>query len=87
MVYVGSSLYGHTDMHVRHGGKDWCKISGRGILCVCQTYASSIGDKFILTDDNALFYRPRLFDEYLEDQGTAARRVVRAVFHIRRHQL
>lgn len=68
MIWVG--IIGHSHLHVLWRKLDNCEISGREILPPYPTaYAGAIGDEFILMDDIIRPRRPRLFEQYFEDQS------------------
>ncbi|GFW81545.1 transposable element Tcb2 transposase [Trichonephila clavipes] len=70
LVWAGISLGGHTDLHVFHGGTvTGLRYRDEILDPYVRPYAATIGNDFILMDDNARPHRARIVEEYLEDHG------------------
>ncbi|GFV43119.1 transposable element Tcb2 transposase [Trichonephila clavipes] len=70
LVWAGISLGGHTDLHVFHGGTvTGLRYRDEILDPYVRPYAASIGNDFILMDDNARPHRARIVEEYVEDHG------------------
>ncbi|GFX30132.1 transposable element Tcb2 transposase [Trichonephila clavipes] len=64
------SRYGHTGLHVFHGGTvTGLRYRDETLDPYVRPYAAAIGNDFILMDDNARPHRARIVEEYLEDPG------------------
>ncbi|GFV14315.1 uncharacterized protein TNCV_807471 [Trichonephila clavipes] len=64
------SLGGHTDLHVFHGGTvTGLRYRDEILDPYVRPYAATIGNDFILMDDNARPHRAGIVEEYLEDHG------------------
>ncbi|GFW28379.1 DDE_3 domain-containing protein [Trichonephila clavipes] len=60
----------YTDLHVFHGGTvTGLRYRDEILDPYVRPYAASIGNDFILMDDNARPHRARIVEEYLEDHG------------------
>ncbi|GFW93844.1 transposable element Tcb2 transposase [Trichonephila clavipes] len=70
MAWAGISLGGHTDLHVFQGGTLTDVRYREDIIDpYVHPYAGSIGNNFILIDDNARPHQVVIVEEYLEGLG------------------
>ncbi|GBN51670.1 hypothetical protein AVEN_85041-1 [Araneus ventricosus] len=69
MVWVGISLGGHTDLQVFHGGTlTGVRYRDEMLDPYVRPYAGTIGNYFILMNDNARPHQAVVVEENLEGQ-------------------
>ncbi|GBN43405.1 Transposable element Tcb2 transposase [Araneus ventricosus] len=70
IVWAGISLGGHTDLHVFHGGTlTGVSYQDETLDPNIRPYAGTIGNDFILMDDNARPHRVVVVEDCLEGHG------------------
>ncbi|GFW89354.1 uncharacterized protein TNCV_3966441 [Trichonephila clavipes] len=68
----GDSIFlgGRTDLHIFPRGNVNTHTYGYNILdAYGRLYAGTIGDGFVLQDDNAKLHRDRIVDDYIEQEA------------------
>ena len=70
MVQTAISLGDHTHLHVFHGENFyWCEMCEEILDTYVRPHAATIGNDFILMDDNARPHRALLVEDHLESQN------------------
>ncbi|GFU95115.1 transposable element Tcb2 transposase [Trichonephila clavipes] len=70
LVYGGISIDGHTDPYIiRDGPLTACRYRNEILRPIVVPYAATIGDDFILMDDNCMPHRANQVEDFLFEEG------------------
>ena len=69
MIWAGISVDYKTDLHIIEGSLTGAKYRDNILHPIVRPIAGTVGEDFILMDDNARPYRARIVNQYLEDEA------------------